>query len=46
MRTNGPSPTHVCAGPGATVRTTLTDPFMRRVSKLSEEDELFNTEEY
>jgi hypothetical protein len=34
------------SGPGATVRSTLTEPFMRRVAKLSEDDELFAQQEY
>jgi hypothetical protein len=34
------------AGPGTTVKTVLTDAAMRRIAKLSEEDELFAVEEY
>jgi hypothetical protein len=34
------------AGPGTTVKTVLTDAAMRRIAKLSEDDELFAVEEY
>lgn len=36
----------VRAGPGGTVRSTLTEPFMRRVQKLVDDDEYFTQQEY
>ncbi|KAL6756479.1 armadillo-type protein, partial [Haematococcus lacustris] len=37
---------YLATGPGTTVRTTLTDAFLRRAAKLSGDDELFSNEEY
>ncbi|KAF5835979.1 armadillo-type protein [Dunaliella salina] len=37
---------YLAAGPGGTVRSLLTEPFLRRVARISFDDELFTAEEY
>lgn len=37
---------YLAAGPGGTVKSVLTEPFLRRVARISFEDELFTGEEY
>lgn len=37
---------YLAAGPGGTVRSVLTEPFLRRVARISFDDELFTAEEY